>query len=296
MKHQGESQLREFLIFAGKVALVHTVTYFVFGLIMSNLFDYGRLFQQEIIRDFMRPIDSPSAFLGPLVQPLRGLLFALGLWPIRRTIVESKRGWLILWGIFVIFGILGTPAAAPSSLEGLIYSKLPLWYHLIGLPEILLQTLTFSLILVWWERRRYRIGQPLRKSALWADILKAVMIACFAYMGYAVGSILSAIIAKANIDMETAAADWKTQMMFVVAFVFNVVLILLVSRRWMAHKIALWQVFLLFWLVDTVVPLGYQWIFLSPMPLPLAILIGFFPALVIAIGIRIGYKRGTAMS
>jgi len=294
MKHQEEGQLREFLIFAGKVALVHTVTYFVFGLIMSNLFDYGRIFQQEIIRDFMRPIDSSSALLGPLVQPIRGLLFALGLWPIRRAIVESRRGWLILWGIFVTFGILGTPAAAPSSLEGVIYSKLPLWYHLIGLPEILLQTLTFSLILVWWERRRYQPGQPLRKSALWADILKAVMIACFAYMGYAVGSILSAIIAKANIDMETAAADWKTQMMFVVAFVFNVILILLVSRRWVNHKIALWQVFLLFWLVDTVVPLVYQWIFLSPMPLPLAILIGFFPALVIAIGIRIGYRRGAA--
>jgi len=294
MKHQEEGQLREFLIFAGKVALVHTVTYFVFGLIMSNLFDYGRIFQREIIRDFMRPIDSSSAFLGPLVQPIRGLLFALGLWPIRRAIVESRRGWLILWGIFVTFGILGTPAAAPSSLEGVIYSKLPLWYHLIGLPEILLQTLTFSLILVWWERRRYQPGQPLRKSALWADILKAVMIACFAYMGYAVGSILSAIIAKANIDMETAAADWKTQMMFVVAFVFNVILILLVSRRWVNHKIALWQVFLLFWLVDTAVPLIYQWIFLSPMPLPLAILIGFFPALVIAIGIRIGYRRGAA--
>lgn len=298
MRHQitEEGHLREFLIFTGKVALVHTVTYFVFGLIMSNLFDYGRLFQQEIIRDFMRPIDSSSVFLGPLVQPIRGLLFALGLWPIRRTIVENKHGWLILWGIFVIFGILGTPAAAPSSLEGVIYSKLPLWYHLIGLPEILLQTLAFSLILVWWERRRYRPSQPLSKSALWADILKAVMIACFAYMGYAVGSILSAIIVRATIDMETAASDLKTQMMFVVAFVVNVIVILLASKRWIAHKIALWQVFLFFWLVDTVVPLVYQLIFLSPMPLPLAILIGFFPALVITIGMRIGYKKTMATS
>ncbi len=295
MKQQmEEGHLREFLIFAGKVVLVHTVTYFVFGLVMSNLFDYGKLFQQEIIRDFMRPIDSPLVFLGPLVQPIRGLLFALGLWPIRRTIMGSKRGWLILWGIFVMFGILGTPAAAPSSLEGLIYSKLPPWYHLIGLPEILLQTLTFSLILVWWERGRYQPGQPVDKSALWADILKAVMVACFAYMGYAVGSILSAIIARVNIDMEAAASDWKTQIMFVVAFVVNVILILPVSKRWIAYRITLWQVFLLFWLVDTVVPLVYQLIFLSPMPLPLAILMGFFPALVITIGMRIGYKRTTA--
>lgn len=290
------SNFKEFLSFTGKAVLVQTITYFIFGLIMSNLFGYGRLFQQEVIRDFMRPIDSPYIFFGPLIQPIRGLLFAIGLWPIRNTILESKRGWLILWSIFVVFGILGTPAAAPSSLEGVIYSRLPLWYHLIGLPEIMLQTLAFSFILVWWEKRRYRPSQPVSKSTLWSDILKAVMIASFAYMGYAVGSILSAIIAKVNIDMETAASDWKTQMMFVVAFVVNVFLILLVSKRWIIHSIALWQIFLLFWLVDTIVPLVYQLIFMSPMPLPLAILIGFFPALVIAIGMRIGYRKTMATS
>jgi len=214
-----KDNVKEFLNFTGKVVIVHTVTYFVFGLLMASLFDYGRLYQQEIIRDFVRPIDSSYMLLGPLVQPIRGLLFAFGLWPIRNTIMENKRGWLILWSLFVVFGILGTPAAAPSSLEGIIYSKLPLWYHLIGLPEIALQTLAFSLILVWWEKRRYQPSQSHHKSALWADVLKAVMIASFAYMGYAVGSILSAVIARVEIDMETAASDLRTQMMFVVAFV-----------------------------------------------------------------------------
>jgi len=285
----GKSNLSEFLGFAGKVVLVQTITYFIFGLIMSNLFNYERLFQQEIIRDFMRPIDSPYVFFGPLIQPIRGLLFAIGLWPIRNTILESKRGWLILWGIFVVFGILGTPAAAPSSLEGVIYSKLPFWYHLIGLPEIVLQTLAFSLILIWWEKRRYQPNQPLWKSTFGSDVLKAVMIASFAYMGYAIGSILSAVIAQVNIDMETAASDWKTQMMFVVAFIVNIFLILLLSKN--IHKVALWQVFLFFWFVDTITPLVYQLIFMSPMPLTLAILIGFFPAMVITISMWIGYKK-----
>ncbi|MGB9800798.1 MAG: hypothetical protein ACPLUL_11965 [Thermanaerothrix sp.] len=287
----GASSTKEFLIFAAKVVLIHTATYFVFGLIMSNVFDYGRIFQQEVIRDYMRPMGSSAAYLGPLLQPLRGLLYAAALWPLRRTIMTHKRGWLILWGIFVIFGILGTPAAAPSSLEGIIYTKLPLWYHLIGLPEMLLQTLTFSLILVGWERRRYQPESSRRRSAQGADVIKAVMIACFAYMGYAIGSILSAVIARVAINFEAAASDWTTQIMFVVAFVFNVVFILLLSRLWTAHKITLWQVFLLFWVVDTVVPLGYQLIFLSPMPIPLAMLMGVFPALVITIGLRLGYKR-----
>jgi len=291
-----KSNFKEFLSFAGKAALVQTITYFVFGLIMSNLFGYGRLFQLEVIRDFMRPINSPYTFFGPLIQPIRGLLFAIGLWPIRSAILDNKRGWLVLWGIFVVFGILGTPAAAPSSLEGVIYSKLPLWYHVIGLPEILLQTLAFSLILVWWEKGKHQPRHLVQKGTLWSDFLKAVMIASFAYMGYAVGSILSAIIARANIDMETAASDWKTQMMFVVAFVFNVILILLISKRWISHKIALWQIFLLFWLVDTIAPLAYQVIFLSPMPLLLAIFIGFFPALVITIGMRIIYRESAIPS
>lgn len=281
----------EFLGFAGRVALIHTVTYFIFGLIMSNLFEYGRLFQQEIIRDFMRPIDSPYIILGPLIQPIRGLLFAVGLWPLRRIILESKHGWLILWSIFVVFGILGTPAAAPSSLEGIIYSKLPFWYHLIGLPEILLQTLTFSLVLVRWEKRREQPDTLPQKNLLWPDIVKAIMIASFAYMGYAVGGILSAIVAKVNIDFESAAADWKTQLMFVVAFVMNIFLIYFTSTKWVERKTELWHIFAFFWLADTAILLIYQLIFLSPMPLPLALLVGFFPALVITVAFQLSYKR-----
>jgi len=292
----GKSNIREFLGFAGRAVLVQTVSYFLFGLIMSNVFDYGTLFQQEVIRDFMRPIDSPYIFFGPLIQPIRGLLFAIGLWPLRKTIFENKHGWLILWSIFVIFGILSTPAAAPSSVEGIIYTQLPIWYHLIGLPEIMLQTLTFSVVLYWWERVRYRATSQIQtdRQGKWAsDIGKAVMTASLAYIGYAVASILSAVIARVEIDMETAASDLRTQMMFVVAFVINIVLIFLASKKWVGGDIALWHVFLFFWVVDTAVILLYQLIFLSPMPLPLALFVGLFPACIIAISMRFGYRKKT---
>ncbi len=292
------SHLKEFLGFAGRAILVQTTSYFLFGLIMSNVFNYEALFQQEIIRDFMRPIDSPYVFFGPFIQPIRGLLFAIGLWPLRKTIFENKYGWLILWSIFVIFGILSTPAAAPSSVEGVIYTQLPIWYHLIGLPEIMLQTLTFSVVLYWWERARYRPTSQIqiKRQSKWAsDLGKAAMIASLAYIGYAVGSILSAVIARVEIDMETAASDLKTQMMFVVAFVVNVVLIFLTSKKWVRGEIALWHVFLFFWIVDTAVILLYQLIFLSPMPLPLAFFVGLFPTLIIAISMHFGYKKMRAL-
>lgn len=290
----GRSNLREFLGFAGRAMLVQTVSYFLFGLIMSNIFNYRALFQQEVIRDFMRPIDSPYTFLGPLIQPIRGLLFAVGLWPLRKTIFENRYGWLILWGIFVIFGILSPPAAAPSSLEGVIYTQLPIWYHLVGLPEIMLQTLTFSVVLYWWERVRYRTTSQIqtRRQSEWAsDIGKVVMIASLAYIGYAVGSILSAVIARVEIDMGAAAFDLRTQMMFVAAFVVNIVLIFLASKKWVRGEIALWHVFLFFWVADTAVILLYQLVFLSPMPLLLALLVGLFPAFIIAVGMHFGYKK-----
>jgi hypothetical protein len=115
--------LKAFLRFTWKVAITHTLTYFIFGLVMSNLFHYDRLFEQDVIRDFMRPIDSPYVLVGPLLQPLRGLLFAIALWPIRNLILEKRHGWLILWNILVMVGILSTPWRAPFTrgfLSGII--------------------------------------------------------------------------------------------------------------------------------------------------------------------------------
>ena len=185
-----KSNWKGFLMFAIRVILVHMITYFIFGIIMSNVFDYGEIFKREIIRDYMIPMDEHNIVLGPFLQPLRGLIFAIGLWPFREVLIEKKRGWLYLWGLIVTMGILSTPAASPSSIEGVLYSKLPMWYHLMGLPEILLQTLVFSIWLVWWERQAVKGPETVakKKNPLVAEIVKAIMTACFAYIGYAMGA------------------------------------------------------------------------------------------------------------
>ena len=101
---------RPFAGFATRAMVVHTATYFLFGMLMSNLFDYGRVFRMETIRDFMRPLDSPFVLAGPMLQPLRGLVLAVGAWPLRDFLLERRRGWLVLWGVFMAFGILGPRA------------------------------------------------------------------------------------------------------------------------------------------------------------------------------------------
>jgi hypothetical protein len=292
---------KSFLTFAFRVIIVHTLTYFIFGIIMSNVFNYGEIFKLPVIRDYMLPMDEHNIVLGPFLQPIRGLLFAIGLWPIRNLLIEKKRGWLILWGLIVTLGILSTPAAAPSSLEGIVYSKIPMWYHLMGLPEIILQTLLFSVWLVWWERQTEKGHQPVAKkeNLLMTEIIKAVMSACFAYIGYAVGGLLMAAIVNANagaggtgsVDIAAAGADLKMQFMFVVAFVINTLAIFWIARKWQANQMMLRSIFLLFWFIDAIVPWIYQTIVFGSSFVPTVLLLGFFPSVIITFCIRANYRK-----
>ncbi len=290
---------RPFWPFALRVIIAHTLTYFIFGMIMSNVFDYGEIFQREIIRDFMLQIDEHNVILGPFLQPLRGLIFALGLWPVRNLLVEKKRGWLVLWGLLVTIGILSTPAAAPCSIEGVLYTRLPLWYHLMGLPEILLQTLVFSVWLVWWERQSLKSHEPQakRENPLLAEIIKSVMTACFAYIGYAIGGLTLVAITSAasggaeSVDIEAAGGDLKMQFMFVVAFVVNVVAVFWIARKYQVNQISLWLLFVVFWLIDALVPWLYQVIVYGSSSIPMVMLLGLFPALIITLSIRLNYKK-----
>ena len=192
-----QSSWKTFFTFALRVIIAHTITYFLFGLLMSNVFHYGRIFEMPVIRDYMLPMDQHNVLIGPFMQPLRGLLFAIALWPLRGFLIEKKRGWLVLWGLLVIVGILSTPAASPGSVEGVLYTRLPIWYHLIGFPEIGLQTLVFSIWLIWWERQTLKNPAEKVQSPLVAEIVRAVMAACFAYIGYAIGGLILAAIANA---------------------------------------------------------------------------------------------------
>lgn len=296
-----QNNWKTFLGFTLRVIITHTLTYFVFGMIMSNVFHYADIFQMPVIRDYMLPMDAHNIILGPFMQPVRGLIFAVGLWPLHGFLIERKRGWLTLWGLLVTIGILSTPAASPGSIEGMLYSKLPMWYHWIGYPEIGLQTLTFSIWLVWWERQSVKSHEPVEKkeNSLVGEIVKAIMTACFAYIGYAIGGIILALQANAQaaatgtggVDIAAAGANFKMQFMFVIALIVNVLTVFWIARKWQANQIQLWMLFLIFWIIDAIVPWLYQTIVFGGSYIPTAIMLGFFPAVIIAITVRLNYKR-----
>jgi hypothetical protein len=135
---------------AAKTMVVHTVTYVLMGILAATFLDYaGRLARPEMA-SWMRQFDDPWVMAGPLVQPVRGLLFALVFYPLRTTLFGQKNGWLITWWILVGLGILSTFGPSPGSIEGMIYTVIPISDQLIGLLEVVPQALLLAAVLYYW--------------------------------------------------------------------------------------------------------------------------------------------------
>jgi hypothetical protein len=143
-----------------KTIVVHTVTYFVAGIMAFLLFDYESLFSESELRFVMRPTDSRWVMAGPLFQPLRGILFGIVFYLLRDVFFKRKHGWLIMWCVLMVVGLLSAFGPTPGSIEGVVYTTLPALLHVTGMPEILFQTLLLSFVLHYWvnhsERRAIR--------------------------------------------------------------------------------------------------------------------------------------------
>jgi hypothetical protein len=140
----------------GKTIVTHTVTYFVAGVTAFFLFDYPTLVAETTLGAGMRPLDHPLVLGGPLLQPVRGVLFGLVFYILREPFFSTSRGWLRIWMVLAGIGILGTFGAPPGSLEGVIYTVLPIWIHFMLLAEVLVQSLVLSWLVFQWVNRPRR--------------------------------------------------------------------------------------------------------------------------------------------
>jgi hypothetical protein len=133
-----------------KTVVVHTVTYFVAGILAYTLGGYEKTFSQPPLSYFMRPTSDRLVMAGPLFQPVRGIIFALAFYPLRSVVFAERRGWLILWWLLLALGVLNTFGPASGSVEGLIYTIIPPLAQMSGLWEVLLQSFLFSVVLYHW--------------------------------------------------------------------------------------------------------------------------------------------------
>jgi hypothetical protein len=138
------------------------VTYFIAGILAYTINDYRTAYTQPPLSYLMRPTTDPIVMAGTLFQPIRGVLFALAFHPLRSILFARPRGWLTLWWLLLALGVFSTFGPAFGSVEGLIYTTLPIRAQLLGLWEVVLQSLLFSFILF------HSVNQPQKRWLPWA--------------------------------------------------------------------------------------------------------------------------------
>ena len=164
-----------------KTIVTHNVTYFIMGLLASTFFNYARFFAESSLNLMMRQTNDFWVMVGPLFQPIRGILFGIVFYLLREPFFGKKNGWLVMWIVLVVVGILGTFGPTPGSIEGMLFTVFPLWVHLRGLPETLLQSLFLSLILFYW------VNHPQKRWLNWVMGIAFVILLSFPILGLLVG-------------------------------------------------------------------------------------------------------------
>lgn len=176
------SQIRPTLFEAVvKTIVTHTVTYFILGLLAFTILDYTRFFAESSLNLMMRQTNDPWVMVGLLFQPIRGILFGIVFYLLREPFFGKKNGWMVMWIVLVVVGIIGTFGPTPGSLEGMLYTVFPLWVHLRGLPEVLLQSLFLSLILFYW------VNNPQKRWLTWVMGIAFLILMSFPIIGLLLG-------------------------------------------------------------------------------------------------------------
>jgi hypothetical protein len=135
-----------------RTIVVHTVTYMIVGLMAFLFLNYSEGFAAPELACWMRQTDDPLIMAGPLFQPIRGIVFGLVFFPLREILFGKKNGWLLTFWILFALGILNTFGPAPGSIEGMVYTILPV--SLSTYLEVTLQSFLFSAILFYWVNNR----------------------------------------------------------------------------------------------------------------------------------------------
>jgi len=133
-----------------RTIISHTVTYFATGVIAAILLDYSTRMIRPDVAPIIRKITDPILIASPLFQPFRAALLAIVFYLLKDVLFSNRKGWLIMWCLLVVIGILTPFSASWGGIEGMIFFKFPLWDHIVGWPEVFSQTLLLSVILTYW--------------------------------------------------------------------------------------------------------------------------------------------------
>ena len=203
MKNENTDKVIPAWRFVTKVMVYHIVTYIICGMIFSHLMNYKELFELGNMKYYMRPAESIHSMVGPFFQFVRGLLFGVVLLMFRKNILTEKNSFLKLWALIVTLGIINTPGPAPSSIEGFIYTQVPLKFCIFGSPEILVQTFWFSYLVSGIDKKRERKVKPLNEN-----IKRALINSIICVTGYSVSGIILSILLHVEVSSSTTLQSY----------------------------------------------------------------------------------------
>jgi hypothetical protein len=152
-----ENSNLKFGTFFWRVSSSHMITYTLTGLIASTALNYEGLFATPPLSYLMKPTDSAWVAAGPVLQIIRGLIFSVALWFFKDVFLFKKNGWLKLWLLIAGLSTLSATGPTPGSVEGFIYTKIPVTDQLRGYIEVIPQTMLFSLFVFYWYEKPKRI-------------------------------------------------------------------------------------------------------------------------------------------
>lgn len=167
-----------------KTTLVHTVTYFVIGLLSFLFLDYSARYADPTVALALRQTDHPMVAAGPLFQVLRGFLFGIIFYTLRDLIFPKPRGWLTLWLVLLIVGIFSPFSSAPGSVEGVVYSTLPMWFHLMSLPELIVQSFLLAFLTHYLMNHPEKRWLSILFGALFAIIVLLALLGALSALGF----------------------------------------------------------------------------------------------------------------
>lgn len=155
---------------AVKTSVAHFITYFLMGLLASTFLDYAARFARPEMACWMRQLDDPLVMAGPFFQLIRGVIFALAFYPLREVLFR-KRGWLVVAWLLVALSILSTFGPTPGSVEGMVYTVIPIRSQLVGWLEVMPQAFILAALLFYW------VQHPEKRWLNWIlGILFALMV------------------------------------------------------------------------------------------------------------------------
>ena len=151
------------------------------GLLASTFMNYEEKYALPWMVCWIRQFGDPLLTAGPLFQPIRGIIFALAFYPLRKVLFGKRNGWLVMWWLLVALGILSTFGPPPGSIEGMIYTVIPIASQLSGYLEIVPQALLLSVGLCYW------VNHPEKKWLNWVMGTAFVILIILPVLGVLMG-------------------------------------------------------------------------------------------------------------